>query len=208
MHKFQSIFNLSTWVLCPTIKNTTFHSHGDRSRYSGFRDPALLNTSVPTNACTLWCGSSTSSAQLFASTGSAVLSTTSTSLCKFALGHTMLNLLPGKPNSKELEIRHDNTLFVISAKSRGTAGKISSGISSQESVTHILTGNEKVTTQHLLHAEWRALLGIAKLHLPFRWQSSSNSDSCCTGWQMRQYTEKVAQNEKTGWKPQDLPWTD
>lgn len=69
-------------------------------------------------------------------------------------------------------------------------------------------GNETVTTQHLLHAERRALLGLAELHLPFWWQSSCNSDSCCTGWQMRQCIEKVARNEKDGWKPQDLPWTD
>lgn len=191
----ECIFN---FVLCPPIKNMTFHSHSDCSGYSGFRDPALLNSSVPTNARTLWRGSSTSS---FASTGSAMLSTTSASLRKLALVHAMPNLLPGNPNSKELEIGLDKTLFVISAKSSWTAGKIGSGISSQESVLHIPTGNEKVTPQHLLRAEWRALLRIAKLHLPFRWQSSSNSDSCCTGWQMRQYTEKVAQNEETGWKP-------
>lgn len=117
MHKCQSTFNFSTQVLRPTIKNMTFHSHSDRSGYSGFRDPALLNDSIPTGAHTLWCGNSKSSAQLFASTGSAMLSTTSTSLLKLVPGHAMPNLLSGNPNSKEMEVELDSTLFIISAKS-------------------------------------------------------------------------------------------
>jgi len=53
----------------------------------------------------------------------------------FVLGHAMPNLLPANPNSKELDIGLDSTLFVISARSSWTAEKSGSGISSQESVT-------------------------------------------------------------------------
>jgi len=55
----------------------------------------------------------------FASVGSVTLYTSRAFLCMPVLGHTMLRLLPGYPNSEELEIRLCSILFIIPVKITG-----------------------------------------------------------------------------------------
>ena len=98
------------------------------------------NYSVQTSL-NLQTDSSMSSTQLFCKHWSTPLYTRSAFLCTLVLGHAMLHLLPGYPNSEELEIGLCSILFIIPAKNNRIAGKSGSGISSQEPV--------------IPHADWK-----------------------------------------------------